>query len=126
MVEKTLQQQKENGSWSDSHWDKALPQTFFSVSILRKIVKENVIGDAITKEKINNALNRGNEFINQCYEVVKHQGKECAGFVNNPNESRLNPLATAMGIANNFNPDLYFKWSDPKNFHQANSNIVQQ
>jgi len=107
VIKITLQQQRKDSSWDDPHWNKALPQTFFAISLLRVAKKQTSIS----------AINRGLEFIRQCYTVVTHQGKNYGGFTTNPNEIFPKPLETAMGIAALFNPDLYIKWivsSDPE------------
>jgi len=110
VIKITLQQQRKDGSWGDPGWNKALPQTFFAVSLLR-IAKDQI------DIPVDYAINRGFEFIRQCYTVVSHEGKNYGGFTTNPNEIFPKPLETAMGIAALFNPDLYIKWivsSDPE------------
>lgn len=99
----TLQQQKEDGSWD---WSEA--ETVFSIQLLRHIRNQTTICTNL----IDPAINRGLEYVRKCYKTVEFEGKTYAGFATNRSEQNPAPRETAEGIWALLNPesDVWSRW----------------
>ena len=101
LVALTLQGQMPDGRWQTAgHWNPALPQTAFGIATLKILQPQG-------SPETNEAINRGLEFIDQCYKITRWKEKEYGGYcqeLNTPFQVQ-DPLATSLAIIAQLHPE---------------------
>jgi len=110
----TLQQQKEDGSWS---WDEA--ETVFTVQTLRYIDNFMAVENA---SLVDSAISSGLEYVENCYKSVEYEGEIYAGFAYTPSHQYPTPRETAEGIWAVLDPesDIWTRWFVPHALYTFN------
>ena len=98
LIKLILEQQMPDGQWTAAHWNAPLPQTAFGIGILKILQKQNSPG-------VNDAINRGLKFIDQCFKTIQYKGKEYGGYAMEPDHPYPDPLATLLAIAAQLHPE---------------------
>jgi hypothetical protein len=99
----TLQQQREDGSWEGSE-----AETVFSVQLLRYLRNETTLSNNLIDDAMSKALG----YVKGCYRTIEFEGTTYAGFASNSTAQDPEPLATAEGIWALLNPDsdVWSRW----------------
>lgn len=96
VVNITLSQQKEDGSW-----DYQLRETAGMIATL-KLLRNQTTTD---QNVIDIAIGKGLKYVESCYKRIEQEGKTYAGFATNPSEPMPDPEATAFGVYSLLNPE---------------------
>jgi len=113
VVNITLQQQKEDGSWESS-----LAETVFMVGALELIRNQTSVDQIL----IESAISKGLAFVRNCYKRVEYEGKIYGGFATDPTMQYPWQRETALGIWALLNPtsDVWTRWFNAHVFYTFN------
>jgi len=110
VVRITLQQQHTDGSWDggDGSGEGSSPETVFTIQVLSYIKDQTTLD----QDLIDSAIDKGLEYVKDCYKTDEVEGKTHAGYGWNPSWPKPEIAATAESIWALMNPesDIWHRW----------------